>query len=260
MSLKVAHISYSYNDHQVLDDVSFEVETGQVLALLGPNGIGKTTLLKAFSRILEPQSGHTLIDGQDIFQLNASQRAKLIAYVPQHTDNLFPIHVADAVMMGRQPFVRFQPSREDRRIVFGILEQLELSQFAFRNIDTLSGGEQQRVLIARALAQEPKLLLLDEPTSSMDIKNMLHTMDLIVNIVEKKHITAVVSIHDLNLASMFCDRFLFLNDHKVFACGRGDEVLTTKNLLDVYQVNTEITQIDGYSSIRLLKKLPDRAD
>ncbi len=257
MSLKVEHISYSYERNQVLDDVSFEAEAGEVLALLGPNGIGKTTLLKAFSGIMRPQQGRTFVDGEDILQMPPGQRARLIAYVPQYTANLFPVSVADAVLMGRQPFVRFRPKEEDKRVVFEILEQLELTQFAFRNIEALSGGERQRVFIARALAQEPKLLLLDEPTSSMDIKNMLHTMDMIVELVKKKNITAVVSIHDLNLASMFCDKFLFLKEHRVFAHGAGAEVLTSENLQDVYKVNTKITQVDGYSHIRLLKKLPE---
>ena len=256
MSLKVEHISYSYDRNPVLDDVSFEADTGEVLALLGPNGIGKTTLLKAFSRILDPQEGHTWIDGQDIFGMHPAQRARLIAYVPQYTANLFPITVADAVLMGRQPFVRFRPSEKDKRIAFEILEQLELTPFAFRSIDSLSGGERQRVFIARALAQEPKLLLLDEPTSSMDIKNMIHTMNMIVDLVREKQITAVVSIHDLNLASMFCDRFLFLRDHKVFAFGNDREVLTEENLLKVYGVRTRVSREDGCSHIRLLKDLP----
>lgn len=257
MSLKVEDISYSYDQNTVLDHVSFQAESGEVLALLGPNGIGKTTLLKAFSGIMMPQSGHTYVDGQDILSMSAAERARMIAYVPQYTANLFPMSVADTVLMGRQPFVRFHPREEDKRIAFEILEQLELTAFAFRNLDALSGGERQRVLIARALAQQPKILLLDEPTSSMDIKNMIHTMELIVELVRKNGITAVVSIHDLNLASMFCDRFLFLKDHKVFAHGTGAEVLTPEKLLQVYQVNTEITQVDGYSHIRLLKKLPD---
>lgn len=256
MSLEVKNISYSYDKNLVLNNVSFTADTGEVMALLGPNGIGKTTLLKAFSRIIEPKSGCTWIDGQDIFAMNPVQRARLIAYVPQYTENLFPVRVADAVMMGRQPFSRFRPTQKDKQIAFEILEQLELTRFAFRTMDALSGGERQRVLIARALAQEPKLLLLDEPTSSMDIKNMLHTMDMIVNLVRERKITAVVSIHDLNLASMFCDRFLFLKDHKVFAYGKGSEVLTPENLLDVYQVHTEVTQTDGYANIRLLKETP----
>lgn len=256
MSLEVKNISYSYDSRKVLEDVSFGVEDGEVLALLGPNGIGKTTLLKAFSGILDPQAGSTLIDGQDIFNLSPVQRARLIAYVPQYTANLFPVSVADTVLMGRQPFMRFKPTEKDKRIAFEILEQLELTEFAFRSIDALSGGERQRVLIARALAQEPRLLLLDEPTSSMDIKNMIHTMHMIVDLVRQKNITAVVSIHDLNLASMFCDKFLFLRDRKVFVDGSGERVLTRENLLDVYRVNTEVTQIDGYSHIRLLKELP----
>ena len=257
MSLQVEHLSYSYDRDPVLEDVSFQAETGQVLALLGPNGIGKTTLLKAFSGILDPQGGRTLVDGQDILRMSPAQRARLIAYVPQHANNLFPISVADTVLMGRQPFARFRPREEDKRKAFEILEQLELTPFAFRSIDALSGGERQRVLIARAIAQEPKLLLLDEPTSSMDIKNMLHTMELIVRLARERQITAVVSIHDLNLAAMYCDRFLFLKDHRVFACGSGEEALTAENLRQVYKVSTEITQVDGYAHIRLLKELPN---
>lgn len=254
MSLQVEHLSFSYEKQPVLSDISFQVETGQVLALLGPNGIGKTTLLKAFSGILEAQDGQTTVDGQRIFQMTAPQRARLIAYVPQHAETMFPISVIDTVLMGRHPFCKFSPREKDKRIAFELLEQLELTPFAFRSIDSLSGGERQRVLIARALAQEPKLMLLDEPTSSMDIKNMLHTMDLIVQLVQEKQITAVISIHDLNLAAMFCDRFLFLKDRKVFACGTGPETLTAENLMQVYGVRTDVTFVDGHIHIRLLKE------
>ena len=151
---------------------------------------------------------------------------------------------ADAVMMGRIPFMKRKPSEKDREQVFGILEQLSLEAFAFRPLDQLSGGERQQILIARALVQEPRLLLLDEPTSSMDLKNQLKVLGLIREVTREKGLVTIVSIHDLNLAAMFCDRFLMMKDGGIYRSGRAEEVLTESCIREVYGVEAEVWETE----------------
>lgn len=245
MSLKVENISFRYGKRLILDDISFSVATGSVMALLGQNGTGKTTLLKALCNILEPFAGKSCVDGENLFEMPVGKRAKYVAYVPQHMGNIFPVRVVDAVMMGRMPFVRFNPGKEDKELVYELIEKMELERYAFTKITELSGGERQRVFIARALAQQPQILLLDEPTSSMDMKNQLHTMELVRQLAGEEQLTVVISIHDLNLAAMFCDQFLMLKDGKIFSLGSAEKVITEENIREVYGVSTKIMPIDG---------------
>lgn len=245
MSLTVENISFRYGKRLILDDISFSAAAGSVMALLGQNGTGKTTLLKSLCGILEPFAGRSCADGRDLLAMPVGQRAKCVAYVPQHMGNVFPVRVVDAVMMGRMPFVRFQPGKKDKELVYALIEKMELERYAFTKITELSGGERQRVFIARALAQQPQILLLDEPTSSMDMKNQLHTMEIVGQLAREEQLTVVISIHDLNLAAMFCDQFLMLKDGKIFAFGSAKEVITEENIREVYGVNTEIMPIDG---------------
>lgn len=255
MSLSVENLSFRYGKRLILEEVSLEVPTGKILALLGPNGTGKTTLLKSISQIVKPISGSSLVEGEDLYRMSSHKRAKYVAYVPQHTNSTFPVTVADAVMMGRGPSMRFSPTRQDKELVFSVIRRMELESYAFKDINKMSGGERQRVFIARALAQQPKLLLLDEPTSSMDLKNQLHTLELVRQLAWKEHLTVVISIHDLNLAAMFCDYFLLLKDRKRFAFGRVHEVLTEDNIRAIYGVETEIKSFNGYSHVVLKKEV-----
>ena len=245
MSLKVENISFRYGKRLILDDISFSVATGSVMALLGQNGTGKTTLLKSLCSILEPFAGKSCVDGENLFEMPVGTRAKYVAYVPQHMGNIFPVRVVDAVMMGRMPFVRFNPGKKDKELVYELIEKMELERYAFTKITELSGGERQRVFIARALAQQPQILLLDEPTSSMDMKNQLHTMEIVRQLSGEEQLTVVISIHDLNLAAMFCDQFLMLKDGKIFSLGSAEKVITEENIREVYGVSTEIMPIDG---------------
>lgn len=252
MSLKVENLSFRYGKRDILRNISFEAGSGVVLGLLGPNGTGKTTLLKCISKILTPLHGECYVNNEKIYHLTAQQRAKLVAYVPQSVSNIFPIRVIDAVMMGRMPFVRFNPKEKDKEFVFSILKRLELEEFAFQNVNELSGGERQRVWIARSIAQQPKLLLLDEPTSSLDLKNQKHTLQMIRQLAEQERLTVVISIHDLNLAAMFCDQFLMVKNCGLFAFGKEDAVITQENVREVYGVDTDIRQINGHNHVILV--------
>jgi iron complex transport system ATP-binding protein len=254
MSLCVENLSFCYGRRKILDKVSFEQKSGKILALLGPNGTGKTTLMKSMSGIMHPLEGRSLLDGENILEMNLKKRAKLVAYVPQNTNTAFPVRVVDAVMMGRKPFQNFCASREDEKRVFELLEEMELMPFAFKYTNELSGGERQRVFLARALCQEPKLLLLDEPTSSMDLKNQLKTMSMIRKLADGKNLTIVVAIHDINLAAMYCDDFMMLCNQQIFTSGDAQKVLTEANMEMVYGVKADLQMYDGYRHV-VLKKL-----
>jgi len=252
MGLQAEQITFGYTQVDVLTDISFKVEAGTILALLGPNGTGKTTLLKCIGAVHSPRRGKTLVDGEDIAEMSARKRARYIGYVPQNTAAVFPGTVIDTVLTGRMPYVDFKFTQHDKDVAFSVIHQMGLDDLTFRNINRLSGGQRQRVFIARALAQEPRALLLDEPTSSLDLKNQLTTLQLIRSLIREKHLAAVISIHDLNLAAMFCDTVMILNGASVFACGTPGEVITAENIRTVYGVKAAVDYEQQLPHMRLL--------
>lgn len=256
MSLQIKNLSFGYKKNQmILNNINLEIKQGEILGILGPNGTGKTTFIKCINNIHKPNEGRILYDGNNIMNLSQLNIAKIIAYVPQYTNNFFPMNVIDTVMMGRMPYVKKNYSDEDKEIVFSIIKKMNLEKFAFRNIKEMSGGERQRVFIARAMAQQPKIIILDEPTSSLDLYNQLFILHTITKLAKENNITIIMTIHDLNLASMFCDNILMLKDAHIFAHGKPEGILTAENIYEMYKVRTEITTPENYKHIRLLKDL-----
>lgn len=254
MSFQAEEITFGYRSGQeILSNICFQIDDGKVLSILGPNGTGKTTLLKCISSILKPVRGRAVVNGREVAAMGLRERAKCIGYVPQYENSVFPINVIDTIMMGRLPYSNRRYTEKDREIVFHLLSKMELEDYAFRFTNELSGGERQRIFIARALAQEPQFLLLDEPTASLDLKNQIFTLDLIQSIAKQKGLGVIMSIHDLNLAAMFSDKILMLKDSKVFAFGTVEEVITEENIKAVYGVSTEVTIKDCYQHVRLRK-------
>jgi iron complex transport system ATP-binding protein len=253
MILQARNITFGYSEREILSDISFDIKQGEILSLLGPNGSGKTSLLKCINYILRPQKGVTMVFGENVAKMKPKKRAQCIAYVPQDNPRGFHISVIDTIMMGRLPFTEYRIREKDKAIVFEMIEMMELEAFAFKSINEMSGGERQRVFIARALAQEPKVLLLDEPTSSLDMKNQLFTLQLIQRLAQEKELAVIMSIHDLNLASMGSDRILMLEDAAVFAYGRSEEVINEENIYRVYGVKTAVSIEDNHVHVRLLK-------
>lgn len=243
MILTVNGMKFHYPGRPVIDDASFSVEKGELLAVLGTNGTGKTTLLKVINRILRPAAGVVLIGKDPVSELSRNDLAKRISYVEQQRSSSRST-VFNAVLLGRRPYIRWDVTHEDMKIANRALETLELSDYALRYLDELSGGELQKVVLARALAQEPQVLLLDEPTSSLDLKNQLEVLHMIRQITQERGIAAVIAIHDLNLALRFADRFIFLRNKRIFAAG-GLEVMTPENIQSVYSVNVEILSYNG---------------
>lgn len=245
MRLEIKGVQFGYRSMPVLESVSLSAGEGEVLSLVGPNGSGKTTLLKCINRILKTKKGTVFVAGKDVSKVKAKELARFLGYVPQSTHNSFPLTVFDTVLLGRTPHVSFKVGERDKEIVFSVLTMMGLEEMAFRTFNELSGGEKQRVLLARSLAQEPQVLLLDEPTSNLDLKHQLETLDIIREVVKKKSLLAVMAIHDLNLASRFSDKIAMLKDGGIYAAGKSSEVFNPENIKEVYGVETRVLANDS---------------
>ncbi len=238
MILSVKDLGFAYPGRSVLEDIAFGVAPGECLAVLGTNGAGKSTLLKCLNRILRPQAGVVYIGENEVLKLSKGELAQKMGYVPQQQERA-RITVFDAVLLGRRPHIKWNATRHDRHIVTQVMEMLELEDHAMRYLDELSGGELQKVVIARALAQEPELLLLDEPTSSLDLKNQMEVIRLIKSVVQNNSIAAIITMHDLNLALRFADKFIMLKNGTIYASG-GREIITAENIESVYSLPVEV--------------------
>lgn len=244
MILDVKSINFFYNNRPALTDVSFTADSGELLAILGPNGVGKTTLLKCINAIHRPSSGRILVDGKNVLDMSQGEIAREIGYVAQRSEAAW-LTVFDAVLMGRKPHIKWKVGEKDLKIVEAGLRRLSLSDLSLRYVPQLSGGELQKVSVARALVQEPRLMLLDEPTSFLDLKNQIEILKIIRRVVDEHRIAAVTTMHDLNTALRFAQKFLFLKDHRVFATGWIEEI-TAEMIEEVYGVHVDIHQVDGY--------------
>lgn len=227
----------------VLQNVDFQAEDGHFLAILGNNGAGKSTLLKCMNGILKPDAGSLLLNGEDLLTMPHRQVAQRVAFVAQTVAST-QMTVHDMVMLGRRPYMGWSFSREDHDIVHAAMARLGLMDMRGRFLNQLSGGERQKVMLARALAQQPRLLLLDEPTSALDIRNQYQVLKIVGELCRTEGLTAVVVIHDLTLALRFCDRFLLMRDGQVYRCG-GLEVLDKTALREVYGVDAEPVVVNG---------------
>jgi iron complex transport system ATP-binding protein len=241
LNLTVNKLSFKYDGTQVLKDVNLEVKIGEMLSIVGPNGSGKSTLLKCINRILKTQQNTVLIDGEDTNKLNLKELSKIMGYVPQSSTNTFPFTVFDIVLMGRKPYIHWSLSERDTEIVAEMMDYIGIGDLAMRHFNELSGGEQQKVIIARALAQQPQFLLLDEPTSSLDIRHQLEILCILKSLAKTNHCSVIVAMHDLNLASRFSDRMLMLKKGSIFTVGTPDAVLTKENIESVYGIKTQVT-------------------
>ncbi len=241
--MQVKNLSYHYKGcPEVLKDVSFDIEPGKFLAILGNNGVGKSTLLKCFNHILKPDAGEVLLDGKNLLTQSPRDVAKQVAFVSQSVPST-QMTVHDVVMLGRRPYMHWGFTEKDHTIVHDAMHRLDVEDMRGRFLNQLSGGEKQKVMLARALAQQPKVLLLDEPTSALDIQNQYAVLKMVRDICHKDAIIAVMVIHDLNLALRFCDRFLLLKDGQVYR--QGDRsILDSTALKDVYGVGAKVVEIE----------------
>ena len=254
MKLKLCNLEFEYPGVPVLEDVSLELNPKEMLAVVGKNGSGKSTLIKCINRILEYRKGEISVDNEDVRHIHRKEIAKIMAYHPQKTSYDFPVTVFDVVLTGRYPYSGWANDADQEEHVWGVLKMMDLEGLALRDYNRISGGQQQKVIIARALAQEADILLLDEPTSDLDIRYQLEVMELVRKLVREKDMAAIVAIHDLNLASRYCDKIAMLHNGMIFCAGTPREVLSRDNISIVYGVDASIHENEGI--VHIIPKMP----
>jgi iron complex transport system ATP-binding protein len=245
--IKTESIHHEYGDEKVLNDVNIHVKKKQFVGIVGPNGSGKSTLLKCIYRVLKPTGGIVKLENQNIENMKVHETAKKMAVVAQHNQHSFDFIVEDMVLMGRSPFKKAleRNSQKDHEIVSESLKIVDMIDYRKREFSSLSGGEQQRIILARALAQKPECLILDEPTNHLDIKHQLQ----LINIIKDLNISVVAAMHDLNIAMKYCDYVYVLKNGNLVSCGKTENVLTEEMIKDVFEVSASVHKFNGESHI-----------
>ena len=240
--LKIENLSVSYDSHRVLHDISLEVQSGEVLALIGPNGAGKSTLVRALSGVIPTEAGRVRTNGDDLLALPPMQRARFLAVVPQAVTMPPAFTVWETVLLGRTPYLNFlgQVSAKDEQIARLALQKVDALDLAGRRVGELSGGEQQRVLLARALTQSTPILLLDEPTSNLDLHYQVGFMETVQALAHTEDLAVLVALHDLNLAARYADRVALLVNGEIKAAGSPRQVLTPELISEAYHLPVQV--------------------
>jgi len=244
IKLSLSHISFSYIDVPVLHDIDLAVGGGEMVALLGPNGSGKTTLIKLASGVLRPKEGEIHLDGSSLRRLKRREIAQKVAVVPQLFHMPFAFTLREVVLLGRTPFLKAfsNEGERDQQVVQSAMEQTGIEELGQRFFNELSGGERQKGILAMALAQEPKLLLMDEPTAHLDINHQMEILELVKGLNREQGITVIGAMHDLNLAALYFDRLVLLKEGRIFADGPPSEVLTEETIREVFSTSVLVTQ------------------
>jgi iron complex transport system ATP-binding protein len=257
--LSIKNLNFGYHNTRILKDFFMDVSDGQIVSIVGPNGSGKSTLIKCIDSILQPSSGDVTVDRDNIGKMNRVDIAKKIAYVPQGSLRGFPNTVFDVVLMGRRPYLSWRGDKRDEEKVWEVLRLLGIEELAMNYFTELSGGQQQKVLIARALAQETGLILLDEPTSNLDVWHQIDVMEILRSLVRKQRLTAIIAIHDLNMAARFSDKIMMMKKGKIIASGPPNDVMTGQNLEAVYGIKANIRFTEDIPFIIPMTRIAARA-
>ncbi len=252
-AFRLEQVSYWIDQTPILQDISGTIAAGQWVGILGPNGAGKSTLLRILAGVLPPSSGRVVFEDQPLQSWPVLERAQRLAFVPQRTELTFPFQVREVVAMGRTPYLRRwqTESQADERIVNAVMTQTETRHLADRDVLTLSGGELQRVTLARALAQQPQYLVLDEPTASLDLRHQFEVIEILEGLVSHG-VTVLTAVHDLNLAARVCATLILLRDGQVYAIGTPQEVLTAEIIHAVYEVDVVLEHNTATATLQII--------
>jgi iron complex transport system ATP-binding protein len=256
MQITIDGLQFSYTSTPILDNVNADLSGHKLVSILGPNGVGKSTLIHCINKILTPKGGTVMIDGKDVKEITIKEMSKIVGYVPYSANDSFPLSVVDTVMMGRHPHSKWGSLDSDLRIVYETLEMLGISHLAMRSFNELSAGQHQKVMLARGLAQEPRILLLDEPTSNLDVRHQLEVTKLLRKMAEEKDILVIMISHDINIAAKYSDEILMMHQGSIFATGTPKEVITEENLKAVYGVEAKVIDDLGTPHVILRDSIP----
>lgn len=251
LNIKIDGLIFSYQTFPILKGIDLVLDRPGLISIIGPNGVGKSTLIHCMNKILTPTGGSVMVGGRDVKDISIKEMARIMGYVPYTTSNSFPISVIDAVMMGRHPYARHGSQEEDLRIVYETLEKLGIEDLAMRQLNELSAGQLQKVILAKGLAQQPRVLLLDEPTANLDIKHQLNVTKLLRNVTRETGMMVVMICHDLNIAAKYSDAIIMMHEGRIYSVGTPEEVITEDNLRTVYGVESKVITDQGRPHILL---------
>ena len=251
MQIKINDLVFSYSSIPVLKDITADLTGPKFISIMGPNGVGKSTLIHCINKILSPSSGTVMIDDEDVKKITLKDMAKKVGYVPYTSSDTFPLNVVDTVLMGRHPHSQWGSMDKDLDIVYDTLRLLGISDLAMRPFNELSAGQHQKVVLARGLVQEPMILLLDEPTSNLDIRHQLEVTKLLKRLSVEKQILIIMISHDINIAAKYSDEVIMMYGGSIYAVGTPKEVITPENLKAVYEVEAAVIEDQGVPHVIL---------
>ena len=256
MQIKINNLMFSYSSIPVLKDITLDLTGPKFVSIMGPNGVGKSTLIHCINKILTPTAGTVMIDDQDVTEITLKEMAKVVGYVPYSANDTFPLSVVDTVLMGRHPYSKWNTLDKDLDIVYETLARLGITHLAMRSFNELSAGQHQKVMLARGLVQEPKILLLDEPTSNLDVRHQLDVTKMLSNLAREKNILVIIISHDINIAAKYSDEVIMMKKGTIYAVGTPKEVITENNLREVYGVESVIIEDEGMPHVILRDAIP----
>lgn len=256
LDVQLKGLTFGYKSRKsvfpVLEDISLRITGSQLVSILGPNGVGKSTLIHCMNKILEPTGGAVIVNDHDISDISIKDLAKIMGYVPYSSVDNFPLSVTDTVLMGRHPHSKWGTLDDDLRIVHEMLCLIGIEDLADRNFNELSAGQHQKVMLARGLAQEPRIMFLDEPTSNLDVKYQLEITKMLRRLSREKNMLVIMISHDINIAAKYSDNIIMMHDGGIFALGKPSDVITSDNIRHVYDVDAKVIVDEGRPHIIMI--------